>query len=98
MKTVLVIDDDVSFLEIQRKVLEKAGYSVLTAENGAEGLDLLRSNSVAVVVCDIFMPGMEGIETIQAIRKSWPDLAVIAISGGGRLGKADFLRGCFEKG
>ncbi len=82
MKTVLVIDDDVSFLEIQRKMLEKAGYSVLTAEDCAAGLGLLRANPVAVVVTDIVMPEMEGIEMIRTMRKLWPDLPIIAISGG----------------
>ncbi len=91
VKTVLVIDDNTSFLEIQRKVLEKAGYSVLTAKDGAIGLDLLRSNSVVAVITDIIMPGMEGIETIRAMRKSWPDLPIVAMSGGGRQGNVDFL-------
>ena len=92
MKTLLIVDDDAALRDVMRKVLEKAGYSVLTAANGTEGLDLLRSTQVAAVITDIIMPEMEGLETIRTMRVSWPNLPIVAISGGGRPNRADFLR------
>ena len=90
--TVLVIDDDRLVRDSLNRVLSKAGFTVLTAENGARGIQILAQNNASVVVTDIIMPEMEGIQTIQELRKQWPNLPIIAISGGGRRGNLDFLK------
>ena len=63
-------------------ILEVAGYSVFEADNGNTGIALFRSNPVDLVIVDLFMPEKEGIETIIELRKDYPELKIIAISGG----------------
>lgn len=82
MNSILVIDDDVDVRQCVREILEHTGYSVLEAENGSVGLGLFRRNNVDLVIVDLFMPEKEGIETIIELRKEFPDLKIIAISGG----------------
>ena len=69
-KTVLVVDDSKAILSIIRTVLDVAGYAVLTASDGVEGLSLLKSGDhVDIIVTDLNMPNMDGIEFIWEIRK-----------------------------
>jgi CheY-like chemotaxis protein len=82
MKNILVIDDDFSVRRCIRDMLVQAGYSVLEAENGIVGLGKFRHNKVDLVIIDLFMPEKEGIETIIELRKDFPDLKILAISGG----------------
>ena len=83
MTTVLVVDDDPDIRRVFQKVLENAGACVLEAENGNVALKLLASHAVDVVLTDMIMPEMEGIETIMAIRREQPTIRIVAISGGG---------------
>ena len=83
-KRVLVIDDEDMIREIIKTVLTEAGYQVAGAANGAEGLKLLESQPVDLIITDILMPEKEGIETIIETRKSHPNIKIVAISGGGR--------------
>ena len=78
---VLVIDDDAFIRETARQTLEEAGYRVLTASSGRQGLAVLAENAVAAVVTDLLMPEMSGVETIGALRRQYPGLPIIAISG-----------------
>ncbi|MFC4352666.1 response regulator [Fodinicurvata halophila] len=91
MSTILLIDDEKSILEVMGNSLGKAGYTVLSAGDGKEGLELLRSEPVDVVVTDIIMPEKEGIETIIEIRAMAKDMPILAISGGGRTRQMHFL-------
>jgi DNA-binding response OmpR family regulator len=84
--TILVIDDDAALRDVLRRTLEREGYRVVTARDGAEGLLLYRSAPCAVVVTDLFMPGKDGIETIQELRGDFPDARIIAMSGGAARG------------
>jgi len=69
-KTILVVDDSKAILSIVRTVLDVAGYEVLTASDGVEGLSLLKSGrQVDIIVTDLNMPNMDGIEFIWEIRK-----------------------------
>lgn len=87
MTTVLLVDDDALVRETVAGFLADHGYEVLTAEHGREALAILsRSAGVAAVILDIMMPEMEGIEALREIRKGWPKLPVIMISGGDRSG------------
>lgn len=90
--TVLIIEDDPSLRDSLRRTLRKTGYTILQAAEGGEGLALLGTHVIDVVLIDIFMPGKEGIETIQAIRRTHPQVKIIAMSGGGERMYIDILR------
>ena len=89
--TVLVIDDDPAMVESLAMMLEDHGFRVLTANNGVRGLQVFREQSPAVVLTDILMPEQDGIGAIMTMRSERPAVKIIAISGNGRVGKADFL-------
>ncbi|MBI3246646.1 MAG: response regulator [Deltaproteobacteria bacterium] len=91
MVRILVIDDEAQVRDVLRQMLEKAGYEVVEAPEGAEGLQLHRKHPVDLIITDIVMPGKEGIETILALRKCVPKVKIIAISGGGHMNKLDLL-------
>jgi len=78
---VLVIEDHEDLREYLRLALESQGYDVLTAAHGQEAVGYLAGHPVDAVVTDLFMPEMDGIELIAAVRKKFPDVRVIAISG-----------------
>ena len=86
MARILLIDDDLDVRTLIQRELEAAGHEVRSAPNGAEGLALQRASPSELVVTDIFMPEKEGLETIRELREQFPDVKVIAISGGGRIG------------
>jgi DNA-binding NtrC family response regulator len=88
---VLLIDDDPAVLGSLTMLLETAGFRVLTARDGVQGLRAFRKHSPAVVVTDILMPEKDGIGLIMQMRRERPKVKVIAISGGGRVGNSDFL-------
>lgn len=92
MARILVIEDENHIRTLLSKLLEQEGYEVLTATNGKEGLRVLHANLlIDVIVTDIFMPEKEGLETIKEIKKEFPDVKIIAISGGGHKGNMSFL-------
>ena len=84
MAVILIIDDDDQFRQMLRQMLERAGYEVVEASDGKEGLKLFRENQVDLVITDIFMPEKEGLEVIMEFRRNFPDKKIIAISGGYR--------------
>lgn len=91
MSTILLIDDDVMLRTALRIFLKKSGYDVVDASDGREGLAAYRAGRFELVVTDMVMPGMEGVETIRELRKLDPRLPIIAISGGGRGAAGDYL-------
>jgi len=90
-KRILVIDDEALIREIVKEMLEVEGYVVSTAANGKEGLRLYREELPDLIITDIFMPEMEGLETIRELRRTSPDVKIVAISGGGERGMLSFL-------
>jgi CheY-like chemotaxis protein len=82
MATILLIDDEEQVRMRFQIALEGAGYRVLTAENGKHGMRLLERQEVDVILVDIFMPDMDGLELIPPFRKERPAIKIIAISGG----------------
>jgi CheY-like chemotaxis protein len=82
---ILVVDDNDQIREMLRLLLEQAGYEVLEATNGKFALGLLKKEQADLVITDIIMPEMEGIDLIRAIRSLYPRAKIIAISGGGRI-------------
>ena len=81
MFRVLIVDDDADVRKFIRVCLIDAGYAVIEAENGLVALQVLRDNKVDLILCDLFMPDQEGLETIRIIRSSGSDVPIIAISG-----------------
>jgi DNA-binding response OmpR family regulator len=88
---VLVIDDDHLVRYALSRILQRNGYDVLTASDGKRAMALLRDELADVVITDIIMPEQEGIETIEKLRREYPKIKIIAISGGGRIRNVDFL-------
>jgi DNA-binding response OmpR family regulator len=91
MAKILVFDDEPSILLMIKKMLEKAGHEVDLALNGRDGIELLEKNKPDLVITDILMPEKEGLETIMELKKKYPELRIIAISGGGRIGPDGYL-------
>jgi CheY-like chemotaxis protein len=80
---IVVIDDDPKILEIFKLFLENEGHSVVTANNGQEGIDIFRNDQADLVVTDMVMPVKNGLKTIMELGTEFPDIKIIAISGGG---------------
>jgi CheY-like chemotaxis protein len=91
MAFILVIDDDLQLRATVVAILGEAKHEVLDVGDGNAGIRLSRARSPDVVLTDIIMPEQEGIETILHFRKLMPDVKIIAMSGGGRIGSPDFL-------
>jgi two-component system response regulator (stage 0 sporulation protein F) len=89
MATILVIDDDDQVRAVFRNVLERAGYQVLEARNGAEGLRLFRQASPALVITDVLMPNTDGLEVTRAVHHEAPMVPIIVLTGG--VGDLNFL-------
>jgi len=92
MVRILVVDDDKEVRGMLRQMLERAGYEVVDAPDGNVALKLYREQPTDLVITDLIMPDKEGIETIMELRRDFPDVKIIAISGGGRVGPRDYLR------
>ena len=84
MKRILVIDDDMQMRQMLRQTLERQGYEVIDAPDGKEGMRLYHQAPTDLIITDIIMPEKEGIETIVELRRDFPDVKIIAISGGSR--------------
>lgn len=82
MARVLIIEDDRVFVELMSNGLSARGHEVVSARNGAEGVDRFCDAPFDVVVTDLVMPDMDGIEAIRTIRNASPHVAIIAVSGG----------------
>jgi CheY-like chemotaxis protein len=92
MARVLVVDDDELVRSTVRATLRRAGHDVVEAQDGQEASSVLARLAVDVVVSDIIMPEVDGIGLLLKLRKQYPHLRVIVISGGGRTQNVDFLR------
>jgi len=91
MASILIIDDDPQILDMLGQILEREGHEVVDASNGKEGLKLYRENPTDLVITDLIMPEKEGIETIMELRRHFPDVKIIAISGGGQIDAKQYL-------
>ena len=85
---ILAVDDESSIRETLRSILETEGYAVEVAQDGREALDSFKNQHFDVVLCDVKMQGMDGIEVLVALRELAPDLPVIMISGHGTIDTA----------
>jgi CheY-like chemotaxis protein len=82
MARILAIDDDKAVFATVRLVLERSGHDVVAAHSGSRGLELLRTQQFDLVLVDIFMPEMDGFETIRLFRKASPGIRILVMSGG----------------
>jgi CheY-like chemotaxis protein len=88
----LVVDDDLSYRIFMRQFLELAGFAVIAESNGRVALRRLEEAKVSVLVTDLFMPDIEGLELIEIVKRGFPDIRIVAVSGGGQHGDASYLR------
>lgn len=92
MATILLVDDDEQFRTMLGLVLIRAGYEVREACNGSEAISLYQNSQTDLVITDLIMPDKEGLELIREIHHKHPGAKIIAMSGGGRNGVANYLR------
>ncbi|MFA7405036.1 MAG: sigma-54 dependent transcriptional regulator [Pelobacteraceae bacterium] len=99
-QTILIIDDEKDIRTALAGILEDEGYQVLSAENGADGIECARQELPDLILLDIWMPGMDGLETLEKLKILVPQVTVIMISGHGtietavratKLGAFDFI-------
>ncbi|MCD6535164.1 MAG: response regulator [Deltaproteobacteria bacterium] len=81
MKRVLVVDDEKGIRDLFRRVLETAGYKVKTAESGEQALEILEHDKFTLLLFDLNLPGIDGIELCKKARKILPISIIIAITG-----------------
>lgn len=81
---VLIVDDEEQVLDMLGQMLSREGFEVSRARNGKEAIEIVRKQQPHLIVTDLLMPEMEGIELIRQLRKSAPAIKIIAISGGSR--------------
>ena len=93
---ILVMDDDLEIREMLTDVLHWEGYDVLGAADGRQGLKTFRSERPDLVITDILMPNVDGIEAIIQMKRERPDVKIIAMSGGGMSSEFNWLR-CARK-
>ena len=99
-ETICIVDDEPAILHSLRSILEDEGYQVVVATNGIEGLKVVRSDAPDLVILDIWMPEMDGLETLKRLRAQFPGILVVMMSGHGsietavkstKLGAYDYL-------
>jgi CheY-like chemotaxis protein len=95
---ILVVDDDEDFRDLLTEIFEQAGYGVIEAVDGEQAIGRFRENQIGLVITDMVMPKKEGIEVILELCRDYPEIPIIAISGGGRLSSDDYLAWAEECG
>lgn len=91
LANILVIDDEEGVRRAIGKILAREGHEVLEAPDGKVALGLVNDQPPDLVICDLFMPEMDGVEVLRELRRDYPDLKVVAISGGAYEGKVQLL-------
>ena len=91
MARILVIDDDQLFVKLMVHALKQRGHEVEFALDGVAGSNAFARSRFDVVVCDMVMPEQEGVQTIREMRAQRPDVAIVAISGGLSISRADSI-------
>jgi CheY-like chemotaxis protein len=91
MPRVLLVDDDDLSRNTIHQMLERAGYEVKSTPSGREALQWYRQSPPDLVVTDLIMPDTDGLELIQELRRSDPQIRILAISGGGRVNANEYL-------
>lgn len=98
MEKILIIDDERSIRNTLQEILSLEEFQVSVAENGKEGIEKIKKETPQVVMCDIKMPGMDGIELLETVSNTHPELPIIMISGHGDIDTAveSLKKGAFD--
>jgi CheY-like chemotaxis protein len=92
MVKILVVDDEPFVRDMMTAMIKPAGYDVVEAVNGAEAFNICKKEAVDLIITDIVMPEKNGIDLIMNVKKEYPDIPIIAVSGGGGItGRYDYL-------
>lgn len=91
MATILIIDDNADLGMVLRAHLQAAGHRPLVVDSARAGLALIEDGGIELVITDILMPEVDGIEVVRSVKRRWPALPVIAMSGGGQIAAGDLL-------
>jgi CheY-like chemotaxis protein len=92
MARILIIEDNDDDRESLEELLQIAKHNVCSAPNGKVAMQILRERRVDLVITDMLMPEMDGVETIMALRREYPGIKIIAVSGSGVISSNSYLR------
>ena len=90
--SILIVDDESGIRELLGMILESAGFTVVAAGDGIEAPKIMASKHIDIVITDLLMPERDGIEFITEIRQKFPDVKIVAMSGGGHIARDSYLR------
>jgi YesN/AraC family two-component response regulator len=98
MALILIIDDESQIRSMLKLMLERDGYEVVEAPDGIEGIRIYRQNPADLIITDLIMPNKDGIGMIIDLKKEFPDVKIIAMSGGGLNKPEGYLKGAKKLG
>ena len=98
MESILIIDDEPQIRSMIRLILERSGYTVIEASDGIEGIRRFREKPADLIITDLIMPNKDGIGMIIELKKEFPDVKIVAMSGGGLNRPEGYLRGAQKLG
>ncbi len=98
MERILIIDDEPQIRSMLRLMLERAGYEVVEASDGIDGIRIYRQNPTDLIITDLIMPNKDGIGMIIDLKKEFPEVRIIAMSGGGLNKPEGYLQGAKKLG
>jgi len=98
MARILIIDDEPQIRSMLKLMLEREGYEVVEAPDGVEGIKIYRQNPADLIITDLIMPNKDGIGMIIDLKKEFPDVNIIAMSGGGLNKPEGYLKGAKKLG
>ena len=90
--SILVVDDEPELRDLMTRVLTRGGHRVTCAENGIEASRAVAKEHFDVVITDVIMPERDGIQVINELRRTYPDVRIIAMSGGGHVSRDQYLK------
>jgi CheY-like chemotaxis protein len=85
MARILIVEDDCLIREVFRITVERAGHEAIEATDGEQAVQAIRQHPADLVICDLLLPGQGGLETIRTIHSEFPDVPMVAVSGGTEL-------------
>lgn len=91
-RTLLIVDDDDELRDVLVEVLRSRGYVVRAARDGVEATKAIAKSDVELVVTDLIMPEKDGIQLMNEIRRKYPKVKIVAMSGGGHVPREQYLR------
>lgn len=90
--SILIVDDEAELRDVMTRVLTLRGHQVTGAANGVEASRAVANNRFDVVITDLIMPERDGIQVINELRRKYPEIKIVAMSGGGHISRDQYLR------